>query len=94
MKALGSALTNKNEKNKNMKEINFTSSLETQAQQLLKGDIQTHDHLMLPDNLHSILVGIMLGDGSLYRSSKTSNTRFEMSRLRRLVKVINNLLKV
>ena len=33
----------------------------------------------LPENLHYILIGIMLGDGSLYRSSQTSNTRFEMS---------------
>jgi hypothetical protein len=33
----------------------------------------------LPDNLHSILIGLMLGDGSLSRTSKTSNTRLEMS---------------
>lgn len=33
----------------------------------------------LPNNLHSILIGIMLGDGFLYKSSPTSNTRFEMS---------------
>jgi hypothetical protein len=33
----------------------------------------------LPSNLHSILIGIMLGDGSLYRSSPTANVRFEMS---------------
>jgi hypothetical protein len=33
----------------------------------------------LPHNLNSILIGIMLGDGSLYRSSPTSNVRFEMS---------------
>lgn len=30
-------------------------------------------------DLQSILVGIMLGDGSLYRTSKTSNVRLEMS---------------
>ena len=30
-------------------------------------------------NLNSILIGIMLGDGSLYRSSPTSNVRFEIS---------------
>lgn len=30
-------------------------------------------------NLNSILIGIMLGDGSLYRSSPTANVRFEMS---------------
>ena len=33
----------------------------------------------LPHNLNSVLIGIMLGDGSLYRSSPTSNVRFEMS---------------
>ena len=30
-------------------------------------------------NFSSILIGIMLGDGSLYRSSPTANVRFEMS---------------
>jgi len=30
-------------------------------------------------DLHSILIGIMLGDGSIYRSSATSNARLEMS---------------
>jgi hypothetical protein len=30
-------------------------------------------------DLHSILIGIMLGDGSLFRSSPTANVRFEMS---------------
>ena len=34
---------------------------------------------MLPSNLHSVFVGIMLGDGHLYKTSPTSNTRFEMS---------------
>jgi len=34
---------------------------------------------LLPVELHSILIGIMLSDGGLYRSSPTSNTRFEMS---------------
>lgn len=29
--------------------------------------------------LHSVLFGIMLGDGSIYRSSPTSNARLEMS---------------
>jgi LAGLIDADG DNA endonuclease family len=33
----------------------------------------------LPENLHFILIGIMLGDGSIYRFSPTSNSRFEMS---------------
>jgi hypothetical protein len=33
----------------------------------------------LPENLQFILIGIMLGDGYLYRSSSTSNSRFEMS---------------
>jgi LAGLIDADG DNA endonuclease family len=33
----------------------------------------------LPDYLKSVLIGLMLGDGSLYKSSPTSNTRLEMS---------------
>jgi LAGLIDADG DNA endonuclease family len=33
----------------------------------------------LPVELHSILIGIMLGDGGIYRSSPTANARFEMS---------------
>jgi hypothetical protein len=33
----------------------------------------------ISSDLHSILIGIMLGDGSLYRSSPTSNARLEMS---------------
>lgn len=33
----------------------------------------------LPIELNSILIGLMLGDGGLYKSSSTSNTRFEMS---------------
>lgn len=35
--------------------------------------------MRLNDNLHYVLIGLMLGDGSLYRPSETSNTRFEMS---------------
>lgn len=34
---------------------------------------------ILPNNLHSIFIGLMLGDGHIYRSSPTSNSRFEMS---------------
>jgi LAGLIDADG DNA endonuclease family len=33
----------------------------------------------LSDYLNSVLIGIILGDGFLYRSSATANTRFEMS---------------
>nr|YP_010697829.1 hypothetical protein P1S03_mgp16 [Porodaedalea chrysoloma]WCF76790.1 hypothetical protein [Porodaedalea chrysoloma] len=33
----------------------------------------------LPENLHFVLIGIMLGDGGISRSSSTSNSRFEMS---------------
>ena len=33
----------------------------------------------LPQELNSILIGIMLSDGGLYRSSPTANVRFEMS---------------
>lgn len=41
-------------------------------------DSNKNTSLSLGD-LHHILIGIMLGDGSLYRSSPTSNVRFEMS---------------
>lgn len=34
---------------------------------------------LLPLELHSILIGLMLSDGGLYRSSPTANTRLEMS---------------
>jgi LAGLIDADG DNA endonuclease family len=30
-------------------------------------------------NLHDILIGLILGDGHLYKTSLTSNTRFELS---------------
>jgi LAGLIDADG DNA endonuclease family len=33
----------------------------------------------LPKELNSVLIGIMLGDGSIYRTSLTRNARFEMS---------------
>jgi hypothetical protein len=36
----------------------------------------------LPVNINSIVIGIMLGDGGLYRSSPTANTRLEMSFVR------------
>lgn len=34
---------------------------------------------ILPDNIHYIFIGIMLGDGYIYKTSPTSNSRFEMS---------------
>jgi hypothetical protein len=34
---------------------------------------------LLPESLNSALIGIMLGDGGIYRTSSTSNSRFEMS---------------
>lgn len=34
---------------------------------------------ILPSDLHSVLIGLMLSDGSLYKSSPTSNVRLEMS---------------
>ena len=34
---------------------------------------------MLPLQLNSVLIGIMLSDGSLYKSSPSANVRFEMS---------------
>jgi len=41
----------------------------------IEENIGTH----LPIELKSVFIGIMLGDGSLYRSSPTSNVRFEIS---------------
>lgn len=38
-----------------------------------------NDSNVLPQNLHDILIGIMLGDGHIYKSSPTSNSRFEIS---------------
>jgi hypothetical protein len=35
--------------------------------------------ILLLEKLNSILIGIMLGDGGIYRTSLTSNSRFEMS---------------
>jgi hypothetical protein len=43
------------------------------------GRVNTLSSSSLPLNLQSVFIGIMLGDGSLYRSSPTSNVRFEMS---------------
>jgi hypothetical protein len=40
---------------------------------------QNGPYLSANTDLHSILIGIMLGDGSLFRSSPTANVRFEMS---------------
>ena len=37
------------------------------------------DKILLPQNLHDILIGLMLGDGHIYKTSPTSNSRFEMS---------------
>jgi DNA-binding transcriptional regulator WhiA len=34
---------------------------------------------VLPSDLHSILIGIMLSDGGLYKPSPNANVRFEMS---------------
>jgi hypothetical protein len=43
-------------------------------------DINNSKNLVpLPININSILIGIMLGDGGMYRSSLTANTRLEMS---------------
>jgi hypothetical protein len=38
-----------------------------------------NERKVLPPNLHDILIGIMLGDGHIYKSSPTSNSRFEIS---------------
>lgn len=53
-----------------MKNINTNNITNLQASQA---------KLARPVELHSILIGIMLSDGGLYRSSPTANTRFEMS---------------
>ena len=37
------------------------------------------NNIILPQQLNSILIGIMLSDGGMYRSSPTANVRFEMS---------------
>ena len=42
----------------------------------------------LPVNINSIVIGIMLGDGGLYRSSPTANTRLEMSFVRSAERLI------
>ena len=48
---------------------------------LIKYNVKSNNNNLniLPGELHSILIGIMLSDGSLYRSSPNANTRFEMS---------------
>jgi DNA-binding transcriptional regulator WhiA len=53
----------------------------TNLQKILNSGIHTTNISSFSQlgNLHSILIGIMLGDGSLYRSSPSSNVRFEMS---------------
>jgi LAGLIDADG DNA endonuclease family len=43
------------------------------------GMVNTLSSSSLPINLQSVFIGIMLGDGCLYRTSPTSNVRFEMS---------------
>jgi len=45
----------------------------------MTGRVNTLSSSSLPLNLQSVFIGLMLGDGSLYRSSPTSNVRFEMS---------------
>jgi|ERR1700734_1036306 len=53
----------------NIKNLNNTSINNTEE------NTGTH----LPIELKSVFIGFMLGDGSLYRSSPTSNVRFEIS---------------
>ena len=40
------------------------------------GRVNTLSSSYFPIKLQSVFIGIMLGDGSLYRSSPTSNVRF------------------
>lgn len=42
-------------------------------------DKMTNNNHYLPEPLHSILIGLMLGDGYIYKSSFTSNSRLEFS---------------
>jgi hypothetical protein len=51
----------------------------TQINLIPTGRVNTLSSSSLPLNLQSVFIGLMLGDGSLYRSSPTSNVRFEMS---------------
>jgi len=53
----------------NIKNLNNTSIINTEE--------KTGTHL--PIELKSVFIGIMLGDGSLYKSSPTSKVRFEIS---------------
>jgi LAGLIDADG DNA endonuclease family len=45
----------------------------------INNNINLKNLKILPGDLHSILIGILLGDGSIYNSSPSSNSRFEMS---------------
>ena len=45
----------------------------------INNNTNINENNILPIELHYILIGIMLSDGGLYRSSPTANVRFEMS---------------
>ena len=44
----------------------------------MKNNMKNNNNI-LPLNLHDILIGLMLGDGHIYKSSPTSNSRFEIN---------------
>lgn len=57
---------------KNTLKLSFSNKYNLDKEQLK--NIST-----LPKFLDKVLIGIMLGDGGIYRTSETSNSRFEMS---------------
>ena len=71
VRELGSHSQKKDNKSMNKTQINLNLNP--------TGRVNTLSSSSLPLILQSVFIGIMLGDGSLYRSSPTSNVRFEMS---------------
>jgi hypothetical protein len=78
VRELGSHSQKKENKKQNKKKDN-NSMNKTQINLNPTGRVNTLSSSSLPIILQSVFIGIMLGDGSLYRSSPTSNVRFEMS---------------
>jgi len=56
----------------------YFKSIRAYSTNIIK-NISYPSHLNHVGELHHIIIGLMLGDGSLYRSSPTANVRFEMS---------------
>jgi hypothetical protein len=55
---------------KNTLKLSFSNNLDKE---------QLKNITTLPNFLDKVVIGIMLGDGGIYRTSETSNSRFEMS---------------